>query len=116
MWPPASLGGLSRLPEVRGRVRESPLTVAVLDVDCGLCFQEQRDEVQAATQGCVVQRREPATQGRAHPSPGPCRAVPTAPACTGTRSEGWDGHRLFMATSLLILRSQSLSFPIGKQR
>ena len=94
----------------------SPLTVAVLDVDGGLCLQQQRDEVQAATQGCVVQRREPATQGRAQPSPGPRGAVSTAPACTGTRAEGWDGHCMFMATSLLIARSQCLSFPIAKQR
>lgn len=116
MGPPASLRGLSQLPEAQGCAWGSPLTIAVLDVNGGLRLQQQRDEVQAAAQGCVVQRREPATQGRAQPSPGPRRAVPTVPACTGTQAKGRAGHRLFMATFLLISQSQCLSFPIAKQR
>lgn len=55
MRPLTSLRGLSRLPEARGRSRGVTLTIAVLDVNGGLCLQQQRDEVQAAAQGCVVQ-------------------------------------------------------------
>lgn len=79
----------------------SPLTIAVLDVDGGLGLQQQRDEVQAAAQGCVMQRREPGTQGKGQSTPRPQCAVPTAPTCTGIQAEGWDSHQLLTATSLL---------------